>query len=292
MIELLLQTSVNALVASCYTALFAIGLVLIFGIMKVVNFAHGEFYMVGAYTVWYLYAEQGIPFAVAVAGGAAAACAIGVFMERLMFRPMRENPLGGLIMSVGMLFILQVGAVLGGGVGRSKQVASPIHGAFDLFGIAGVSIQYHRLLVIACSVAVLLGFWLVMRKTRTGWALRACAQDHEAAALQGININRMSMVAVALGAGMAGLAGALMAPLVPVVPLMGHGVIVTAFIVIIVGGIGSLEGAVIAAIIYSFFHTFLTTMWDGVIASILGLLLMMIVLVVKPSGLFGTVEKV
>ena len=290
--ELVLQTSVNALTAASYTALFAVGLVLIFGVMQVVNFAHGEIYMVGAYTVWHLYAVNGMPFPVAVLAGMIVAAAIGIFMERFLFRPMRGNPLGGLIMSVGVLFILQVGAVLFGGVGRSKQVPSMIHGSFNLFGIEGVTVQYQRMIVIVSSAAIMIAFWLFMKKTRTGWALRACAQDQEAAALQGININRISMLAVALGAGMAGTAGALMAPLVPVVPLMGHNVIVTTFIVIIVGGIGSLEGAVVAAVIYSFFHTIVTTVADGVIASILGLLLMMVVLVVKPTGLFGTAEKV
>ncbi len=292
MLELVLQTCINALTAGSYTALFAVGLVLIFGIMKVVNFAHGELYMVGAYAVWHLYAVLGLPFLVAVVAGTALVCLIGVFMERFLFRPMRGNPLGGLIMSVGALFVLQVAAVLFGGVGRSKQVPSMIHGAFNLFGIEGVTVQYQRLIVIVSAVVILTLFWLFMKRTRVGWALRACAQDQEAAALQGININRMSMIAAALGAGMAGIAGALMAPLVPVVPLMGHSVIVTTFIVIIVGGIGSLEGAVVAAVIYSFFYTVVTTLSDGVVASILGLVLMLVVLIVKPTGIFGTAEKV
>ncbi len=292
MLELILQTSVNALTASSYTALMAVGLVLIFGVMQVVNFAHGELYMVGAYTVWHLYAVLGWPFALAVAAGMVVAALIGLVMERFLFRPMRGNPLGGLIMSVGMLFILQVAAVLFGGVGRSKQVPSAIHGAFKLFGIEGVTVPYQRMIVIVSSFVILTLFWLFIKKTRIGWALRACAQDNEAAALQGININRFSLLAVGMGTGMAGIAGGLMAPLVPVVPLMGHGVIVTAFIVIIVGGIGSLEGAVVAAVIYTFFHTFVTTLADGTIASILGLLLMMMVLVIKPTGLFGTAEKV
>jgi branched-chain amino acid transport system permease protein len=291
-LELVLQTCVNALTASSYTALFAVGLVLIFGVMQVVNFAHGEIYMVGAYTVWHLYAVTGIPFPVAVLAGMAVAALIGVLMERFLFRPMRGNPLGGLIMSVGVLFILQVGAVAFGGIGRSKSVPSMIHGSFNLFGIEGVTVQYQRLIVILSAVVILTLFWLFMKKTRTGWAMRACAQDQEAAALQGININRISMLAMAIGAGLAGVAGALMAPIVAVVPLMGHHVIVTTFIVIIVGGIGSLEGAVVAAVIYSFFHTIVTTVWDGVLASILGLLLMMVVLVVKPTGLFGSAEKV
>jgi branched-chain amino acid transport system permease protein len=121
--------------------------------------------------------------------------------------------------------------------------------------------------------------------------MRACAQDPEAAALQGISINQTARLAMCIGAALAGVAGALTAPLVRTFPYMGHSVIVAAFIVIIVGGIGSLEGAIIAAILYAFVHTFVTTFVDGVIADIVGLVLMMLVLVIRPTGLFGTKER-
>jgi branched-chain amino acid transport system permease protein len=107
-----------------------------------------------------------------------------------------------------------------------------------------------------------------------------------------MSINKLALLAMALGAGMAGAAGAIMAPLVRVYPYIGGPVIVTAFIVIIVGGIGSLEGAVLAAVLYTFFHTFVATYLDGTIASILGLVLMLVVLVVRPAGLLGKGEKV
>ncbi|MGI9506994.1 MAG: ABC transporter permease subunit, partial [Geminicoccaceae bacterium] len=126
---------------------------------------------------------------------------------------------------------------------------------------------------------------------RLGIALRACAQDPEAAALQGISINQIARIAMGVGAALAGVAGALTAPLVRTYPYMGHSVIVTAFIVIIVGGMGSLEGAVIAAVLYAFLHTFVTTFADGVIADIVGLLLMLLVLIIRPYGLFGKPDR-
>ena len=293
MLELILQTSVNALVASSFTALFAVGLVLIFGVMGIVNFAHGELYMVGAFVVWYLAAVQGWPFLLAVAAAILIVAGIGAVMERLLFRPMRTNPLGGLIMSVGTLFILQVAALeFGGGTGRAKHVTPPWRGVVEVFGIDGVTVPIQRLAVIGIAIVLLGGLWLFLHRTKAGWALRACAQDPEAAALQGISMNRHALIAMVLGAGLAGAAGAVMAPLLPVEPSMGHSVIVTAFIVIIVGGIGSIEGAVLAAVLYTFFDTFVTTFVDGTIASILGLLIMMLVLVVKPTGLMGVREKV
>ncbi len=292
MLDLILQTCVNAIYASSYTALMAVGLVLIFGVMGVVNFAHGELFMVGAYTVFFLYATFGWPFPLAVAAGTVIVAAIGIVMERLLFRPMRGNPLGGLIMSVGVLFILQVAAVDIAGIGLSANIPPAYGGSIEILGIDGLTLPRQRLVVVIAAAACLGLLWLFLKRTKLGWALRACAQDSEAAALQGISLNRTSMLAMAIGAGLAGAAGAFMAPIDRVTPYMGHAYIVTAFIVIIVGGVGSIEGALLAAILFAFFDTFMTTFVDGSIAAILGLVLMLVVLVVKPTGLFGPAEKV
>ena len=288
MTELILQTVINAVYAASYMSLIAVGLVLIFGVMGVINFAHGELYMVGAYTVVAFYSFFGLPFFVAVAAGLVFVGALGLVMEYALFRPLRDNPLGGLIASIGFLLILQTAAVLGFGV-RMQHITPPTQAKLQLMG--GVVLTHQRLFVILAAIALLTALWVFLRRTRFGWALRACAQDREAAALQGISLNQTSRIAMFLGAGLAGVAGALTAPLVAPTPFMGHSVIVTAFIIIIVGGIGQLEGAVVAAILYAFVHTFVTTFWDGVIADIVGLSLMLLVLIVKPTGLFGARER-
>jgi branched-chain amino acid transport system permease protein len=286
--ELFFQTIVNATYAASYMALIAVGLVLIFGVMGVINFAHGELYMAGAYTVVALYAGQGFPFFVAVAIGLLFVGALGLLMEYALFRPLRDNPLGGLIASIGFLLILQTVAVLGFGV-QMEQVP-PSTQAKIVFS-NGAVLTYQRLYVIIATVVLLSALWVFLRKSKFGWALRACAQDREAAALQGISINDTARLAMFIGAALAGVAGALTAPLVAPTPNMGHPVIITAFIIIIVGGVGSLEGAVLAAILYGFVHTFVTTIYDGTLANIVGLLLMLIVLIVRPTGLFGTKER-
>ncbi|NIO09218.1 MAG: branched-chain amino acid ABC transporter permease, partial [Deltaproteobacteria bacterium] len=145
-----------------------------------------------------------------------------------------------------------------------------------------------RLVALIVACVLLIFIWFFLTRTKLGWALRATAQDREAAALQGMSINRISILAMGLGAGAAGVAGALMAPLTRVEPYMGHSVIITAFIVTIVGGLGSLSGAILAAVLYAFFHTFVTTFYGGTLATILGLLIMLLVLVIKPTGLMGT----
>jgi len=287
-LELFIQTVVNATYAASYMALIAVGLVLIFGVMGVINFAHGELYMAGAYAVVALYAGLGLPFFLAVFVGLIFVGLLGLLMEYTMFRPLRDNPLGGLIASIGFLLILQTVAVLGFGV-RMEHVPPSTQSKIVLSN--GVVLTYERLYVVVAAVVLLTALWLFLRKSKFGRALRACAQDREAAALQGMSINNTARLAMFIGAALAGVAGALTAPLVSPTPYMGHPVIITAFIIIIVGGVGSLEGAVLAAILYAFVSTFVTTIYDGTLANIVGLLLMLAVLIVKPTGLFGAKER-
>ena len=288
MFDLILQTFVNSAYAASYLALIAVGLALVFGVMGVINFAHGEWYMFGAYVAVVVYAKLGMPFIAAVLASILLVGLVGALAERGLFRPLRDNPLGGLVVSIGLLLVLQSLASLIFGV-RMAHVPPPTKAVLEL-GPAILPVQ--RLFVIVATVLLLSMLWWFLHRTRHGWALRACAQDADAARLQGVSLTRAARLAMVLGAGLAGVAGALTAPLVPPNPLMGHGVIVAAFIVIIVGGVGSLEGAVVASLIYAFVHTFVTTFADGVIADIVGLSLMLLTLIIRPIGLFGARDKV
>jgi len=283
--ELFLQSIVNGLIQGGFFSLFAVGLVLIFGVMQVVNFAHGELVMAGAFTIWVLHAQLGLGYIPAIGVAIVLVTIIGLIMERLLFRPTRSDPLAGLICSIGVLFILQVVATMVGGDGPSKQVAPPYHGTLILFDT--IRVPYQRLFSLVVSSTALIALWLFLTRSRFGWALRAVALDREAAALQGINTDRISIIAIGIGAALAGLAGSLVAPLGNINPHMGHNVIVTAFIVTIVGGVGSLSGAVLAAILYAMFHTIITVYFGATVATICGLVLMVIVLIVKPTGIMG-----
>lgn len=283
--ELFIQSIFSSLIQSGFFVLWAVGLVLIFGVMGVVNFAHGELVMVGAYAIWLLHGQNGVPFVLALGIAVMLVTIIGLIMERFLFRPKRDDPLGGLICSIGVLFILQVVALVVGGTGPSKQVAPPFPGTLTLFDF--VYIPYQRLFAFGVSLSALLVLLYFLTRTKLGWSLRAVALDPEASALQGININRTSMIAIGVGTAMAGLAGALMAPLTNINPHMGHNVIITAFIVTIVGGVGSLSGAVLSGVLYAVFHTFITVYASGTIATICGLLLMVLVLIIKPTGIMG-----
>ena len=153
--------------------------------------------------------------------------------------------------------------------------------------IGDANLGWQRLIVIPCAFAMLFALRYFLYRVKLGKALRACAQDPEIAALQGIKINRMTALAMAISGASAGLAGALMAPIHAVTPYMGHGVVLIAFVVVIVGGMASIEGAVIAAIILGFIHTFVTTLADNLIATMVGVVFMAFTLILRPQGLLG-----
>lgn len=283
----LVQTIANSIVQGSIYATVSVGLALAFGVMKMANFAHGEFYMLGAYVVFLLYSMSGVPFPVAVLAAFPIVAVVGMLTERLIFRPTQGNVLAGFMATAGLTFILQVVVGQTWGVGLMRAVVTPYKGALEL---GGAFIGWQRLLIIPAVVAMVGALWYFLYNVKIGKALRACAQDPEVAALQGISINKITLLAMAIAGGYAGIAGALMAPIQPVTPYMGHSIIITAFIVVIVGGMESIAGTVLAAFILGFIHTFVTTLFDGVTATMAGVALMAFILIVKPEGLLGKVK--
>ena len=229
----LIQTIANSVVAGSVYAIIAVGLAMAFGVMKMANFAHGEFFMAGAYVVYVFYALLGWPFPAAVLMAIPIVGAMGVATERFIFRPTRDNVMAGFMATAGLAFILQVLVGQTWGVGLMRSVPTPYMGAMDIFG---AKIGWQRVLVLPSAVVMLSALWFFLYRVKAGKALRACAQDPETARLQGIRIGRMTMLAMAISGASAGLAGALMAPIHPVTPYMGHGVILTAFIIVVMGG--------------------------------------------------------
>jgi branched-chain amino acid transport system permease protein len=285
--ETLIQSFANALVLGSIYAMVAVGLALAFGVMQMANFAHGELFMAGAYVVYVLYSLAGLPFFIAVIAAFPIVAMLGVLFERAIFRPTRGNVLAGFMATAGAGFIMQVLVGQQWGVGLMRSVPVPYKGSAEILGAA---VSWQRLVIIPATLIMVGGLWFFLKKIKAGKALRACAQDTEAAVLQGISINKMTRLAMFLSGGFAGVGGALMAPIIPVTPYMGHVYAVTAFIVVIVGGMASIEGAVLAAFILGFIHTFVSTLYDSVTATMVGVLFMAVVLIVKPTGLLGNVK--
>jgi branched-chain amino acid transport system permease protein len=288
--QLVLQEALNGALLSVFYAVMAVGFTLIFGVMGIVNLAHGELYMVGAYIVWLTYAQGILPFPVAILAGAGIVAAIGIGMERALFRPMRGKVLMGAMLSVGMIFILQVFVATTWHVGLMKNIPPAIRGSVTILGAVA---PWQRLIVIPAAIALIGGLWFFLRRTKQGQALRAVAQDPEAATLQGISIDRVGIIAMAIAAGLAGAAGGLMSPIMRVDPYMGHTALIMALFVTIVGGLGSIEGAVVASFIYGFMIAFITAYFPPAICSpetmaiIASALFMFTVLAIRPRGILS-----
>jgi branched-chain amino acid transport system permease protein len=281
-LQLILQTIINGIQLSSFYALLAIGLSLVFGVAGIANLAHGELYMLGAYVVWLFYGVRGLNYIGAVLLAMLLVGGFGIVIERGIFKPLRGNVLGVAIISVGLLFILQVLVGQIWGLGYPKRVDAPIMGALN---IHGVTIGWQRIIVISAAVLLLGMLWLFLQRTKLGRAIRASAQDSEAASLQGISINRTATIAMGIGSALTGAAGALMSPTIAVHPYMGHMALLIALIVVIVGGVGNLKGTVLTAILFGFLYTIITTFLDAVIANIASVLFMVLLLAIKPEGL-------
>jgi branched-chain amino acid transport system permease protein len=281
-LQLILQTIINGIQLSSFYALLAIGLSLVFGVAGIANLAHGELYMLGAYVVWLFYGVRGLNYIGAVLLAMLFIGGFGILIERGIFRPLRGNVLSVAIISVGLLFILQVLVGQIWGLGYPKRVDDPIMGALNIHGI---TIGWQRIIVISAAVFLLGMLWLFLQRTKLGRAIRASALDSEAASLQGISINRSATLAMGIGSALTGAAGALMSPTVAVHPYMGHMALLIALIVVIVGGVGNLKGTVLTAILFGFLYTIITTFLDAVIANIASVLFMVLLLAIKPGGL-------
>jgi len=286
-LPLFLQTIVNSISQGSIYALIAVGLALGFGVMKMANFAHGEFYMAGAYVVYYFYAQLGLPYWSALVLAVPIIAFLGILTERFIFAPTRGNVLAGFMATAGLAFMLQVIAGEVWGFGLMRNIPVPFHGAVEL---GDARLGYQRIIIIPVMIALLLALYWFLHRTLPGKALRACAQDAEVASLYGVKINRISMISMAVAGALAGVAGAMMATIQAVTPYMGHDVILTAFICVIVGGMGSIEGAVLAGFVLGFTHVFVTTLADGVLATMAGVALMALILVLRPQGLLGRVR--
>jgi len=275
---------INGLAYGGLLYLVAVGLVLIFGLRQVVNFAHGSLFMLGAYVGYvisfYVGFWAGLAVAIAVLG------ILGSLLDIAVFGPLRHRgPMTTVLVTFGLALILEdfAQAIWGKGL-RLQQPPPSLSGTVEIFGD---SFPIYRLAVIAIAAIVCLGLAIWMRKTRVGLFVRASSVDPEGTAMQGVNTDRLSILVVGLGTSLSGLAGVIAAPLLSLSPSMGSYVLIDSFIVVVLGGIGSFSGAFLAAILIGQIHN-LGVIFVPSLAAVIPLALMSIVLMWRPSGLAGT----
>ncbi|ALM84363.1 branched-chain amino acid ABC transporter permease [Bordetella sp. N] len=285
-LPILSQVVLNGLSLSSIYILVALGFTLLFGIMRVVNFAHGAFAMLGGYALYYLYGVYQLPYPIAILGGAVLVAALALILERLVFRWFYHKMFQSMIALLGLNLALVYAAVLIWDVNeRSLPSVSD-----QMVEFLGVSIPADRLIIMGIAGVVLALFWLFVTRTREGLAMRAAAMDPDIAATQGINTRRIYMLAFFIAVFMTALAGGLYAQSYALSPFMGERPLMVAFIVVILGGMGSVPGAALGGLLLGFTESFLSTFYGASISSFVSFGVVIALLVLRPWGLLGKPE--
>jgi len=285
-----MQHAVNGLVLGATYALLGIGLTLVFGIMRVVNFAHGELYALGAYVAYALVSLLGLDFFSALLFSAVAGFLIGSVIEFVLLRRCKlENIDEVMLIMIGVMIIMQnAELMLWGGV--AKVVPTPF--SQEPLIVGSVALSPTRLFVLCAAAVLLLVFYLVIERSRLGMAMRATFQDKDAAKIVGVNVSSIYTLTFALGSCLAAVTGALLAPIFVVSPTMGDLASLKAFAIVILGGLGNIGGAALGGFALAMIEEFGASYVSTSYRDALGFIVILIVMVMRPQGLFAVKERV
>ena len=281
--NIFLQQALNGLTLGSVYALVALGLTLVYGILHIPNFAHGALYMVGAYVAFYLMRTAGLNYWVAMAGAAAAVAVLAVLSDRLIFHQLRNAPpLRDMIAAIGLLLFLEavVQAIWGAEFHRLQTPYPQIVRVFELVAPA------QRLIIIAATFGLMVLLHLFLTRTMVGSTIIAMAQNREGAALVGIDATKVSVLTFAISGALAAIAATLFAPINLIYPAMGNLVITKAFVIIILGGMGSIPGAIVGGMVIGFAESFGAFYVSTNYKDIIAFALLVLILSLRPQGLF------
>ncbi|MBW2619188.1 MAG: branched-chain amino acid ABC transporter permease [Deltaproteobacteria bacterium] len=282
-IQIIWQGLVNGLALGWIYVLMALGLTLIFGIMNIMQFAHGEVYMLGAYVVYYLCSSFNLPLVPAALLSMLVMAAVGLILERFFFRRLKRAILAPIVASLGLTLIIQSGAVASFGL-YERSIPRLAEGSFN---VLGSMVPKDRVVAVVVAVFLSLCLYLFLKRSRYGQAMTASAQNPEGAILQGIGPDRMSALAMAIGCALAAAGGVLAGSLFALSPYMGTPPLLKGLVIIVLGGMGSLPGAVVGGMILGLVDGLVPILFNPAWAALLPLILVIVVLVIKPQGLFG-----
>lgn len=289
-------------VTAAILALTAMGLSVVFGVMRVVNVAHGEFYMLGAVIAWWVTnligGHPALGFLVALALAPVLVGTLAATADRLILQRIAYDPDRTIVATIGLLYIIQQSTLMTFGP-EARPVEAPFNtrlalpwfewgeNGFALFWPWGLSITTYKLFVIFAAISILIGLWFLMTRTKLGLIMRATQQDRDTAQAFGIPVGRVYSWVFGLGAGLAAIGAVLVVPIQQAHYLMGHDPLLLAFIVVIIGGLGSLPGTVIAAVLIGMSDGIISVFFSPTLAKIIATLLVAMVLVFRPQGLMG-----
>jgi branched-chain amino acid transport system permease protein len=279
----LLEILIVGAVSSAIYAMLAVGFTLIFGVARILNLAHGTFYALGAYGAYFLTSSVKLPLLPAALLAVALVAAFGIAVERVLIRPMRKSQLAMLMITLAVALVVEQALFLTFG-SEYRNVPAFVDAKFT---IGGVSVGGARLLALGVGVVLIGALWLFIQHTRIGSAILAISQDAEAAQYMGIPSDRIFALVMGISAALAAAAGVLAGPFLTVQPTMWLLPIVKAFAIVVVGGLGSIPGSILAALMLGYAETIvgylISTSWTEIV-SVAATLLM---LVVRPAGFFG-----
>lgn len=282
-LPLLLQGLAIGVLTGILYVLVALGLTLIYGILHIVNFAHGEIYMLGAMAVFYLHAVAGVPLGPTLLAIVVLALVLGLLIERGIFRSLRGQWLQLVVASVGISLVIQSIGWIVFGI-QEKTVPSYLPGIVQ---VMGVRLPRERLLAAGVALVLVAALYVLVYRTKVGMAMRAIEEDEETARMLGVNANRVAALSVALGFILAAVAGVFVAPIYSLNPGMGLEPILMSFLIIIVGGLGSITGTVLAGLLVGVIQSVGAVLFGAEAAYGIVFAVMIAVLVVRPAGLLG-----
>lgn len=282
--ELWVQGLLNGVILGTIYILIALGLTLVFSIMRIINFAHGEFYMAGAFLAWIFLTRFSLPYWLVVILAMAGTAFLGLVIERLIFRRFHGDMLGAFVAGLGLVWVMQMLALMIFGT-VEKKIPSILSGSVR---IAGMIFSYERIAILFTGIFLVLVLHALVQYTAWGRATRAAALDPIAIQLMGVDVKKLGSIVFTLGAALAGAAGVLVGPLFTVSPTMGSAPVIKAFIIIIVGGMGSFLGAMIGGLALGLLESIGSLYISSAWVAIIEFLAVIIVLLVRPQGLMGS----
>lgn len=283
--ETLLQQLVNGMALASVYALLAVGITLVFGLTGIVNFAHGEFLVIGALLAASAVAF-GMPFSIACAIAMIVTAIVGFGVERFLFRPIASEPIRGFIVSLGLIIAMQHIALKIWG-GEQRAIDAPLT---QVLAVGEVRIAAMRIVVTIVTIVVLALFFFLLTRSKWGRALRSVAIDRETASTVGVPVQRYISATFVVGSALAGLGGALLLSVFPMSPFSGGSYTIKGFAVAIVGGLGSVSGAMIAAVILGMVEAIASGYFSPAWSNAFAFAAMILVLLLRPSGLRGGVH--
>ncbi|MBA2881287.1 branched-chain amino acid transport system permease protein [Desulfosalsimonas propionicica] len=285
--ELFLQQVFNGIMFGSTYAIVALGLTLVMGILNIPNFAHGHLYMLGGYLLYYFGVTMGLGYWFGLIFSVICLGLVGVLMERFIYRPLNNQPhINAFIAAIGALLFLEALALVVWGP-QGLRVPNPHP---QILHFLGITIGIQRLLVIAGAVALIVGLHLFMKKTIMGTTIEAVAQNREGAMLTGINVNRVSAMTFAISAATAAVAASLISPIFMLSPAMGAILGMKAFVIVILGGMGSIPGAILGGYILGLIEALGGGYISAAYKDVFAFGALILILSIKPTGLFGKRE--